>query len=1818
MKPLLRSQKSGLSNFIALLIIIILSFFGINGNSQSVTKFIGGGSPDYSTLKLAFDAINAGNLTDTIILKIDGDITETSPAILYASGTGSSSFDHVLIYPTGTYSISGNISTNLIELNGADNVMIDGRTNATGSTRNLTLVNSYVGANANTIKITNSGESNTVKYCILKGSGTGTGTGVVNLNGSASGSGNRYNTIDNNEITCAADANRPVNGILSVGSSSIFNSENTFTNNLIYNYFNSNQNSSGVHVGAYTHQHTINGNSIFETSSLAPTSNVEFYGIRINYGSGDAHTINDNYIGGTAANCGGGTFTKTNTANNPFFAIYLNAANANLSNIQGNIIQKIDWQNSGNADFNAIYAPAGKVDIGTTSPNTIGQTTGTGSINFIAGATGATFYGIRIAVSGIINCENNTIGSITASNSSTNATNFYGISRTGSYVTSISNNLIGSTTTANSINVSSESTANPQAVYGIFSSNTSANTFNNNTICNITNATTNTTISTRGLITGIKITGGACFITNNSIKNLVIANANSASNDSASVMGLSLIGNYAKTTTGNTISNLSNSYSSFEGSVIGIYHVSNTGTNLVERNLIHSLSVNSSSSGANIFGIRKTSGWVRIANNIITLGGNTNTNITGIYENGAASNHSYIYFNSVAIGGSLSSGSTSKSYCLFSEASTNTRDFRNNIFYNTRSTTSGSDLHYAIYLNYAVSTTLTLNNNDYFATGTGSALGYYNSANVNSLPIIAGFDSYSLSEDPDFSDPSGISASDFEVGYDKLGGVYISTNTVDYNSDNRLISPTMGALEGNISLNLDVYQDGIYVSTYLNLKDAFDKINSNLHTGALQIRVKASTTESASATLNSNGTYTSLKIFPTASGIIINGNLNSNLINLDGADNVTIDGRVNEAGGKNMIIRNTSNGATAVTFRLANSAQNNTIKYCIIEGSGISTSYGTIFIGGSSSGTGNNNNLINNNSITSSSGGRPQYSVYSVGSAGIFNNNNTLSENHIYDCLNPNLTYAYSVNIGNYNTNFQVNNNHFYETSTLVPAKGNTMNSIRIAYEGNSATGNYIGGGSSSCGGSPMTFSSSLPFYYLAIFAGGATSTITVEDNTISNIDCSSTEDNPWDGIFINAGNVDIIGNTIGATTGTGSITSRAPFVVAQATITAGEVTAITILDGGSGYTTAPVITFTSGGGTGATATATISGGQVTSIAVTAGGSGYTSAPNVVFDGQSNGYSTSHGMIVASAGTVNIENNNIGSITTVGSDYYSHGFESIYVRNQASTITIDNNLIGSLTTSNSIHVSSSAANSLQKQDVYGIYSAGIGTTVISNNTIANLTNAYSGNLTAARTRAISTTSGNNSIIGNTVRDIKSYSNQTSTIANAPIVGIFAASTTVDLTQIVRGNTIYNVSNQSASTKIELYGLYFNGNTTVAGEISDNFVRDLTLASSNTTSIIHGIYIAGGSTNTFNNIVGVGNGISTGYQISGIYLTSASATSKLYHNTFAVMGTASGATSNSYALYNNENTSTRDFSNNILFNSRTGGTTGKHYAARLTGNTTLTMDYNDFVVTGTNGVLGYYGSDKTTLATWRTATSKDANSISKDPEFESAGGTDATNYRPTASNLASLPIASVSDDYDGVPRSEEICTIGAFEMDYETNTLPVELLFFNANCSNNNVKLAWSTASEHNNSHFEIQRSYDLVSWEKIGEVEGAGTSVITNNYNFIDRTKSMEKTAFYRLRQVDFDGNFEFSNIATTNCQNQKSEFKLYPNPTTDFINIEIGDQFINSLLNIVSVDGKIVKQAVLNSIITNLEIGDLQNGVYTISIQANDGSILFQKLVVK
>ena len=98
---------------------------------------------------------------------------------------------------------------------------------------------------------------------------------------------------------------------------------------------------------------------------------------------------------------------------------------------------------------------------------------------------------------------------------------------------------------------------------------------------------------------------------------------------------------------------------------------------------------------------------------------------------------------------------------------------------------------------------------------------------------------------------------------------------------------------------------------------------------------------------------------------------------------------------------------------------------------------------------------------------------------------------------------------------------------------------------------------------------------------------------------------------------------------------------------------------------------------------------------------------------------------------------------------------------------------------------------------------------------------------------------------------------------------------------------------------------------------------------------------------------------------------------------------------------------------------------------------------------------------------------------------------------------------------------------------------------------NSIVLEWSTASEINNFGFEIERSTNQTDWRIVGFKEGNGTTTELQNYSFVDNLSEIDFTKlYYRLKQVDFNGNFEYSSIAVVEITPSRFElFQNYPNP---------------------------------------------------------------------
>ncbi len=184
----------------------------------------------------------------------------------------------------------------------------------------------------------------------------------------------------------------------------------------------------------------------------------------------------------------------------------------------------------------------------------------------------------------------------------------------------------------------------------------------------------------------------------------------------------------------------------------------------------------------------------------------------------------------------------------------------------------------------------------------------------------------------------------------------------------------------------------------------------------------------------------------------------------------------------------------------------------------------------------------------------------------------------------------------------------------------------------------------------------------------------------------------------------------------------------------------------------------------------------------------------------------------------------------------------------------------------------------------------------------------------------------------------------------------------------------------------------------------------------------------------------------------------------------------------------------------------------------------------------------------------------------------------------------------------------------------TDALPVELLDFTVTCGNNKAFLEWSTATEENNSHFEIQRKGSQADdeWRTIGTIEGHGNSSIVRHYTFLDPLP--DAANFYRLKQVDFDGQFEYSRLVSTqDCSNH--EWGIFPNPTLDYIQIKYKSEKESEVqLKLFDVRGSSIRNQTVQTQagynLMEMDLRDLPKGVYMLELHGN-GQTLIEKVVL-
>jgi hypothetical protein len=188
-----------------------------------------------------------------------------------------------------------------------------------------------------------------------------------------------------------------------------------------------------------------------------------------------------------------------------------------------------------------------------------------------------------------------------------------------------------------------------------------------------------------------------------------------------------------------------------------------------------------------------------------------------------------------------------------------------------------------------------------------------------------------------------------------------------------------------------------------------------------------------------------------------------------------------------------------------------------------------------------------------------------------------------------------------------------------------------------------------------------------------------------------------------------------------------------------------------------------------------------------------------------------------------------------------------------------------------------------------------------------------------------------------------------------------------------------------------------------------------------------------------------------------------------------------------------------------------------------------------------------------------------------------------------------------------------------------NGLPVELIYFDASAIENSfIRLTFATALEINNNGFEIQRSTDGISFSNIGWVDGHDNSTVQQNYSFEDYNVAPDVVYYYRLKQLDNDGHFAYSDVATAMIAKQLPVITIAPNP------VEKGGVLFVNMRNLQSNTAEITVTNMLGQVITtktqniltnnetiNIMIGDVPVGFYPVAIKYGT-FIITKKILVQ
>ncbi|MBC7884190.1 MAG: T9SS type A sorting domain-containing protein [Saprospiraceae bacterium] len=199
------------------------------------------------------------------------------------------------------------------------------------------------------------------------------------------------------------------------------------------------------------------------------------------------------------------------------------------------------------------------------------------------------------------------------------------------------------------------------------------------------------------------------------------------------------------------------------------------------------------------------------------------------------------------------------------------------------------------------------------------------------------------------------------------------------------------------------------------------------------------------------------------------------------------------------------------------------------------------------------------------------------------------------------------------------------------------------------------------------------------------------------------------------------------------------------------------------------------------------------------------------------------------------------------------------------------------------------------------------------------------------------------------------------------------------------------------------------------------------------------------------------------------------------------------------------------------------------------------------------------------------------------------------------------------DWQGVNSTN---TVGFDNISADAVALPVKFVAFDGFLDGNKVKLQWETSSEINNEKFVIEQSINTVDFKTMGEVNGSGNSTNSNKYSFVISDLPSGNN-YFRLKQIDFDGKSQFSDIIYFDVGTRREAGEFYPNPSTSgIVSIHISEANLSDLTtHVYDLTGKLIQtfSPELNHEAGRLyyDFSFLRGGFYIVKIGENIPAII-------